>query len=252
MTVPTKPWEATKPAGSDSFRDGDNKIRDFKEAVRERLSYEHEFEPAGIDAEGTGLHKEGSARITRSAPPAPTDVLDGRLWYDSTNKKMYIADGATFAEIDLAGMTTLFTPSGIIQMFGGAAAPSGWLICDGSAVSRTTYAALFAIIGTTFGIGNGSTTFNIPDMRGRSPIGVGQGAGLTNRVLGATIGAETHALSVFEMPPHTHSTGVKSGVLDAGGDAFYSAVDGTTGSAGGGGVHNNMQPSKGLNFIIKV
>jgi microcystin-dependent protein len=79
------------------------------------------------------------------------------------------------------------------------------LVCDGSAISRSTYAALFAVIGTTYGIGNGASTFNIPDMRGRTPVGSGAGAGLTNRSLGASGGAETHTLSVSEMPSHTHA-----------------------------------------------
>ena len=70
------------------------------------------------------------------------------------------------------GSLGLFT--GEVRMFAGPSAPSGWLTCDGSAVSRATYAALFAVIGTTFGSGNGSTTFNLPDLRGRLPIGAGQ------------------------------------------------------------------------------
>lgn len=64
-------------------------------------------------------------------------------------------------------------PTGIVMPYAGSITPSGWLACDGSAVNRTTYAALFTALGTTFGVGNGSTTFNLPDMRGRSPVGVG-------------------------------------------------------------------------------
>lgn len=89
--------------------------------------------------------------------------------------------------------------AGIIQMFAGATPPSGWLVCDGSAVSRTTYATLFAAIGTTWGTGDGSTTFNLPDLRGRTPIGAGTGTGLTARTLGThDIGAETHTLTAAE------------------------------------------------------
>ena len=85
------------------------------------------------------------------------------------------------------------------------AAPSGYLLCNGIAVSRTTYAALFAVIGTTYGAGDGSTTFNLPDSRARSPIGSGQGSGLTNRVLAATVGAETHSLVSGELASHSHT-----------------------------------------------
>src|SRR3990172_12282623 len=70
-------------------------------------------------------------------------------------------------------------PSGVMQMFGGAAAPAGWLLCDGAAVSRTTYADLFAAIGTAFGVGDGGTTFNIPHLKGRAPIGGGTGVRLS-------------------------------------------------------------------------
>lgn len=101
-----------------------------------------------------------------------------------------------------------FNKTGFIAMFGRVTAPpAGWRYCNGDAISRTTFAALFAIIGTTFGAGDGSTTFNVPDFRSRSPIGAGQGAGLTNRVAGTFAGAET---AVADVPSHTH------GVTDPG------------------------------------
>lgn len=77
-----------------------------------------------------------------------------------------------------AAISALAFPSGSITMYGGSSAPSGWLLCDGSEVSRATYATLFGNIGTAFGSGNGSTTFNLPDMQGRVPIGVGSPSGL--------------------------------------------------------------------------
>lgn len=76
--------------------------------------------------------------------------------------------------------------SGIVLPFAGAAAPGGWLLCQGQAVNRTTYAALFAAIGTAFGVGDGSTTFNVPDMRGEFPRGLDAGRGVdTGRTLGS-------------------------------------------------------------------
>ena len=73
----------------------------------------------------------------------------------------------------LVGAINEIEPVGSIKMYAGANAPSGWLKCDGSAVSRTTYAALFTAIGTTYGAGNGSTTFNLPNLTDRMPIGAG-------------------------------------------------------------------------------
>jgi microcystin-dependent protein len=111
-------------------------------------------------------------------------------------------------------------PAGVIEMFAGSTAPSGWLICDGSTVSRRIYSDLFKVIGTTYGAGDGNTTFTLPDMRGRVPMGVGQGAGLTNRTLASTTGSESVTLSSSNIPSlttgnqsanHTHS-GTSSGV----------------------------------------
>lgn len=103
---------------------------------------------------------------------------------------------------DIATMITNGTlPSaGDMKFVAGAAAPSGWLLCNGAAVSRATYSALFTAITTTYGVGDGSTTFNLPDIRGRTLVGVGAGVGLTNRALGATGGEESHLLVVGEVP----------------------------------------------------
>ena len=111
-------------------------------------------------------------------------------------------------------------PVGVIEMFAGSTAPNGWLVCDGSTVSRSAYSDLFKIIGTTYGAGNSNTTFTLPDMRGRTPIGVGTGSGLTARTLASTTGAETVTLSASNVPSittgtqsanHTHS-GTTSGI----------------------------------------
>ncbi len=144
---------------------------------------------------------------------------------------------------------------------------SFWLLCDGRAISRSTYSTLFSVIGTTFGAGNGSTTFNLPDGRGRA-IGIaGQGSGLTNRPIGTLTGTETHTLTKDEMPSHKHSITL-SHELNGGKDDYgYPAVDITgplvthaetqpdnsisintgvgnpLGSTGGGLAHNNMQPT---------
>lgn len=152
-------------------------------------------------------------------------------------------------------------PAGMMAMFAGTVAPRGWLFCDGSAVSRTGYAALFAAMGTAFGSGDGSTTFNLPDMRGKAPIGVGQDSGhsLTSRTLGTFVGEENHLLTIAEMPSHTHAetTNTGSGSTSAIAKSTTlstttSAIATTTQSTGGGGSHNTMQPSMPVNFIVKT
>ena len=99
------------------------------------------------------------------------------------------------------------SPVGAVTPFPSITPPLGWLLADGSAVSRTTYSALFAVIGTTFGAGDGSATFNIPDCRGRFILGSGQGSGLTNRALAAKGGEEAHVLLISEHASHTHTMG---------------------------------------------
>ncbi len=156
---------------------------------------------------------------------------------------------------DIVNAGNNVVPVGAIMPWPGVSAPPGFLICDGALISRATYAGLFTAIGTTFGTGNGTTTFGIPDMRSRTPIGAGQGAGLTNRVLGGVLGEETHLLTEAEMPSHEHPIeGNYANSLYATGSANNvpaTLTTITTGSAGQDTPHNNMQPSIVLNFIIK-
>ena len=137
----------------------------------------------------------------------------------------------------------------------------GWLNCEGQELYRGDYPSLFAVIGTTYGAGNGTTTFNLPNLAGRVVVGRGTGSGLTARSMGATGGAETHTLTSGEIPSHSHdvsNTVQKSGFntpsgLDNGGSEIdnVTTVSTTSTSAGGGGSHNNMQPFAVLNYIIK-
>jgi len=97
------------------------------------------------------------------------------------------------------------TPPGVINQYAGTTAPTGYLLCQGQAVSRATYADLFAIIGTTYGAGNGSTTFNLPDLRQRIPVGMHSSG--TFNALNNTGGAETHTITTAQLPAHTHGVG---------------------------------------------
>lgn len=105
---------------------------------------------------------------------------------------------------------------GDIKMVGGAIGPK-WLECDGTAVSRSSYGALFAYLGTAWGPGDGSSTFNLPDLRGRAPIGVGAGSGLTARALAEVGGVEAVSLTGAQsgVPAHQHAVGGLSAALNS-------------------------------------
>jgi microcystin-dependent protein len=130
------------------------------------------------------------------------------------------------------------------------------LYCDGSAVSNTAYPLLYAVMNAAgFPWGSGIGTFNLPDLRGRAPVGAGTGIGLTTRTTGqASIGEETHLLATSEMPAHTHVE--RGNGNTAGGTAMTNLANGdrdsasNTDSTGGGGAHNNMQPSAVCQFAI--
>lgn len=158
-----------------------------------------------------------------------------------------------------------------------ATAPPGWLIADGAAVSRVTYADLFAEIGILFGVGDGSTTFNLPDLRSRAIIGIGYDEGGLPRTRGTVVGAETHKLTDAEsgLPGHTHTQVAHDHTVDV---VDQSLSNGAVANRGlvtqGGGPrgsimptvapvinavaaaaavqnHNNMQPSMALLWVIK-
>lgn len=157
-----------------------------------------------------------------------------------------------------------------ITMFGGNFAPRGWAFCQGQILSIAQNTALFSLLGTTFG-GNGQTTFALPDLRGRVPLGPGQGPGLPSFDLGEVAGEPTHTLIVTEMPAHNHTTRASnvagnstspSGnnlAVSSTRDAVYtstapnaSMAAGNVGATGGSQPHNNMQPYLGISFIIAL
>lgn len=160
---------------------------------------------------------------------------------------------------------------GEIRMFAGNFAPRNWAFCQGQLLSIAQNTALFSILGTTYG-GNGQTTFGLPDLRGRVPVGAGQGPGLPNVDLGEVSGEPTHTLLITEIPAHNHtvtapaattsttdtpsaSVAVGPASLGAGvsknfGTANASLALPTIGIAGGSQPHNNMQPYLGMNYII--
>ncbi|MDB5600881.1 MAG: hypothetical protein JWN71_2925 [Xanthobacteraceae bacterium] len=195
----------------------------------------------------------------------------------------------TTAAAFLATLGVTLIPTGTVHAYAGSTAPAGFLLCHGQAVSRATYAALFGIVGATYGAGDGSTTFNLPDLRGRVIAGkdnmggtsanrlTGLSGGLDGDVLGATGGAETHMLTLAQMAAHDHggatgshshnlstvelgnttfSAGLNSGgtIMPISTNKFQAtdAATATISSAGGGGNHNNVQPTIILSYVIKT
>lgn len=133
----------------------------------------------------------------------PGELVAGSVYeasYDSGNDEWLIA----------GGRAAPYNPAGMISAYAGSSAPTGWLLCYGQAISRTTYADLYSAIGTTYGTGDGSTTFNVPDLRGRVPAGKdNMGGSAANRLdsattLGGAQGAKSVALSTAETAPHQH------------------------------------------------
>src|ERR1700757_3402525 len=150
-----------------------------------------------------------------------------------------------------------------IRMFAGNFAPRGWALCNGQLMSISQNTALFSILGTTYG-GNGTTTFALPDLRGRAPIGPRQGPGLSSYSLGEEGGTEQVTLLSTQMPAHNHlvnvsstqSSNVASGNFLASDGAYATAPSAATtlhagalSTSGGGQPHSNLQPFLALNYI---
>lgn len=151
-------------------------------------------------------------------------------------------------------------PVGTITAFAGTAAPKDWMLAQGQVLLQTSHPELFNVIGTTYG-SNGSNRFNLPDLRGVVVAGLSS-ADVEFNALGKSFGTKTHTLTQAQMPMHTHSSGNNAGHYVYGGSGQGAGFQGTgfrtqlstitTGSAGSGQAHNNIQPTLTLNYIIKV
>jgi microcystin-dependent protein len=208
------PGEATQPLASAVAELAEALTADDAQPTSVRIATVTAIESTGsrrVKLDITG----STAWVTRTAD-AELSVGD-RVWAVQQGPLLIVVGRVT-------GVDT-FTPIGALMPFAGSSAtiPSGWLLCDGSAVSRTTFAGLFAVVGTTYGAGNGSTTFNLPSLTDRIPVGSGN-----TYSRGTTGGAATVALSSSQMPSHSHSF---SGSADSGGSHSHS-LSGSTDSSG--------------------
>ena len=153
-------------------------------------------------------------------------------------------------------------PVGVVLPYGPAATGLAWnwFKCDGQAIDRVTYAGLFYLVGTTYGVGDSVNTFNIPDLRGRVVVG----EDLTslrnniNNVRGQVAGEQLHTLTTAEMPSHQHATTYSNASGGSTGQDVippwnpFAAATGAVQATGGGGSHNTMQPYLNLVYIIKA
>lgn len=229
-----------------------------------------------------------------------SDSTSGTAWFDfvQLTTQSYIftgtagevtASAANLNNLDGSSIDTdnmsNFVLSGEVRMYGGSSEPSGWKFCNGQAISRSTFSKLFNVIGTTFGNGDGSTTFNVPDLRDRSPLGDNtMGASDAGRVstsattLGDSGGTDEHQLTEAELPNVTGSFDVRRALINGGNTAIVVSsdspfslnnqgsadrIDGDGSNAstaftrvsidfGSDNAHPNMHPFLAINFIIKT
>jgi microcystin-dependent protein len=219
-----------------------------------------EFEKLAKFFDNDAETKEGTAAERTTWETSDKKQVRGRLFFVSTAGSEYGLwwdNGTTW--IYIGGFAGRWE-TGDLKLSAAATLPSGWLKCEGQEVSRTTYAALFAAIGTSYGVGNGSTTFNLPNYIERVPMG----PGATNK-LGAKLGASTVALTIGQLPSHTHTAPGNTVQAEAGGwyaktegGAFtqplndYTGTDASIGGTGSGEAHSNIQPSTVCNVWIKT
>lgn len=201
----------------------------------------HSFSQVGI---GTNT-PDASAKLDITSTdkglltPRMTASQRGLITSPATGLLIYQTDGTTgFYYYTGTAWISLSTsenavPAGTIMPYAGSAAPTGWMLCDGSAISRTTYSTLFSILSTTYGTGNGSTTFTLPDLRGRTVFGkdnmggntasrLTSSGGINGTTLGASGGAQTKSLVTGEMPSHSHTYK----------DAYFAENHGSSGAVG--------------------
>jgi microcystin-dependent protein len=185
-------------------------------------------------------------------PTAPSSPQNGDIWIDSDATASVINTNDFLLKADFNLQST---PIGGVTQYAGATSPSSsWAICDGAAVSRTTYATLFTRIGTTYGVGDNSTTFNLPNLKGRVPVGL-DSTQTEFDTLAETGGAKTHTLTIPEMPSHNHTHNGTAAANFAGSGGLQGTQvtqPAVINNTGGGLPHNNLQPYIVMNYLIRI
>ena len=290
---------ASNPVSTDGLAQADDHLRLIKSTVKATFP--------SVSGAITATHTEINAVADGDTAATATTLVDADRFVmndDGIMKQVAITDVQTYVDANMTlrsdvvttasiaddAVTTAKIPdaaitaaklavgaafvAGMVMPYAGSSAPSGWLLAYGQDVSRTTYSDLFSAIGTTYGSGDGSTTFTLPDLRGRTVAGqddmggtsadrlTDQTGGLNGDTLGATGGSETHTLTEAELAAHSHSLGT-NGRVQVGNDngvaysgkwvsGSGSTITYSTEDTGSDTAHNNVQPTIILNYIIKT
>jgi microcystin-dependent protein len=201
-------------------------------------------------AKGAWQAREEESGVAITSPVAPASANPGDIWVNTTTgiAFVYYNDGNTSQWMELLSSAVPsvneIMPYGTIVQTARITAPTGWLLCQGQTISRITYAGLFSAIGTTYGSGDGSTTFAIPNLQGVVPVGKASSGTFAN--LGGTGGSETHTLTEAQMPSHTHTQNSHNHTQDSHSHNFTYA----------GGEYASWTPSLGssaanhINFLV--
>jgi len=290
---------ASNPVSTDGLAQADDHLRLIKSTVKATFP--------SVSGAITATHTEINTVADGDTAATATTLVDADRFVmndDGTMKQVAITDVQTYVDANMTLRTDVVTTAsiaddavttakipdaaitaaklavgaafvaGMVMPYAGSSAPSGWLLAYGQDVSRTTYSDLFSVIGTTYGSGDGSTTFTLPDLRGRTVAGqddmggtsadrlTDQTGGLNGDTLGATGGSETHTLTEAELAAHSHSLGT-NGRVQVGNDngvaysgkwvsGSGSTITYSTEDTGSDTAHNNVQPTIILNYIIKT
>ena len=216
-----------------------------------------------FDVANAGFNKANTAASIGSAAfdKANTANVIGSGAFDKANSANVVAVSAFNA-------ANTGTPAGVMMPYAGSSEPSGWLFCSGNAVSRTTYSGLFSAIGTTYGPGDNSTTFNLPDLRGRviagrddmggtaalrvTNSGSNANSGIAGTTLGANGGTQTHILTTAQLPTFNIRSTTATNSPAFGDNTPLPVADDVNTTVGENYPHLNMQPTIILNYIIKT
>ena len=211
----------------------------------------------GIFEKATGAEAAENKQVGTGNTTAPlvltTDIASSTR---TANTAQVVVSSSTTGYIDNSYIATstlasILTPVGSITAYASTTAPAGWLLVDGTAVSRTTYSALFAVIGTSYGVGDGSTTFTLPDIRGRNIL-----MASTTANMGQKSGESLHTMTVAELATHTHGVGRGGGGSPTTVSTTNNSDGGTpnqltTSSTGSATPFNVLDPYIVLHYIIK-